>query len=457
MTRHLPIPRALPLGDRYVLALCCVLLGYALLGKGFAYFGYRPIFVSELIFIAGLLVFLRSGCLVALFASAPCLLLAATMGWTLSRTLPFVGIYGFDALRDCVILMYGGFAFIVAALLVEDYRRIDTIVRYYRTFLNIYVPAISFLFPLGFYFQDYIPNVPGTSVSLIWISAGEVAVHLAGAAVFTLAGFRRATPIWIACLFSAVVMVSAVSRAALLAFVVPVMLTAVALGKGRLLVTLGATGLILLATSYVIETSATSHEEARVSTERRVSSVQVVENVASIVGQGGAQTEDTKEWREKWWRIVVDNTLHGPYFWTGRGFGVNLAVEDGFASPYAERPLRSPHNAHMTILARAGVPGLILWAASLAAWFGTLLRTAALALRRGQTDWAGLTLFIACYVSSCVINASFDVALEAPMQGVWFWCLFGFGIGTTMIYRYMQGSRLWQVPHSGEPLSPSAR
>ena len=33
------------------------------------------------------------------------------------------------------------------------------------------------------------------------------------------------------------------------------------------------------------------------------------------------------------------------------------------------------------------------------------------------------------------MNASFDVALEGQMQGIWFWCLFGFGVGSVMVYR----------------------
>jgi hypothetical protein len=193
MTRLPPIPRSTSLGDRYILALSCVLLGYAVMGKGFAYFGYPPVFVGELAFFAGGLVLLRSGCLIAVFGFGPSLLLAATVSWTLLRTLPFVGTYGFDALRDNVIIMYGGFSFIVAALLIEDCRRINTLVRYYRVFLGIYVPAAPFLFPLGFYFGDDILKLPGTTVSLIWLGPGEVATHLAGAVVFTLAGFRKPT------------------------------------------------------------------------------------------------------------------------------------------------------------------------------------------------------------------------------------------------------------------------
>lgn len=443
---HLPqIPHSSSAGDRYILALSCVLLGYAMLGKGFAYFGYRPIFAGELAFFAGVLVLLRSGCLVAVFGFGPSLLLAATMCWTLSRTLPFVDNYGFDALRDSAIILYGGFSFIVAALLIEDCRRINTLVRYYNIFLGIYVPAVPFLFPLGFYFGNDILNVPGTTVSLIWLGAGEVAAHLAGAAVFVLAGFRKPTPVWTACLLAALVMVSCVSRGALLAFVVPVVLAALLLGKVRMLAVVIAAGLMPLAMTYVFENSFSSYHEARSSTERRLSSVQLVENVASIFGYGGDQTEGTKEWREQWWSIIVDNTLRGSYFWTGRGFGVNLAFEDGFGNPHNERPLRSPHNGHLTILARAGILGASLWAVFLAAWFGALLHAMSHARRRGEVEWAGLLLFIACYASSCLINATFDVALEGPMQGIWFWCLIGSGIGATMIYRYMQDDRLWQA------------
>ncbi|MGY4320613.1 hypothetical protein ACVWW1_009940 [Bradyrhizobium sp. JR3.5] len=333
------------------------------MGKGFAYWGYRPLFVGEIAFVAGLFVLLRSGCLVAVFASGPSLLLAAAMGWALLRTFPYLDTYGSDALRDSVILVYGVFAFVVAALLIEDYRRIDTIISYYQKFLDIYVPVVPILFPLSFYFADYIPNVPGTSVGLVWLGAGEVATHLAGATVFILTGMRRPTPIWTACLITAVVMVGAVSRAAVLAFAVPVVLAALALGKLRPVLVVVATGTVLLAASYAIETTVSGYQEARVSTERRISVAQIVENIASIVGQGGAQTEDTTQWRANWWRTIVEKTVHGPYFWTGRGFGVNLAVEDGLARANSERPLRSPHSAHMTILARAGVPGLVLWAA----------------------------------------------------------------------------------------------
>jgi hypothetical protein len=88
------------------------------------------------------------------------------------------------------------------------------------------------------------------------------------------------------------------------------------------------------------------------------------------------------------------------------------------------------------MLARAGVPGLVLWLLFLTSWFGMIINSMLAARRQGQDEWANLFLFITCYVMAIIINATFDVALEGPMQGIWFWCLVGFGIGSAMIYRY---------------------
>jgi O-antigen ligase len=135
--------------------------------------------------------------------------------------------------------------------------------------------------------------------------------------------------------------------------------------------------------------------------------------------------------------------VYGPDFWTGRGFGLHLAEEDGFIGSHSDGPpLRSPHNVYMTVLARAGVPGAVLWALFLALWFGMVMHAMLTARHRGQTEWAGLFLFICCYVMAIIIDATFDVAIEGPMVGIWFWCLVGFGIGSVMVYRRIIKMRL---------------
>jgi hypothetical protein len=414
-----------------------VLVGYAMMGKGFAYLGYPPIYIGEVAFLAGIIIFLRTGCLIAVLTTVPSLLLAAMMAWVLLRTLPFIRVHGFDALRDSVIIMYGGFAFIVVALLLEDSRRLNAIIRYYGAFLGVFVPVIPFLFAFSHYIKEFVPHVPGTTVRLLSIGSGEVPPHLAGAAVFVLAGFRRATLVWVILLFAALVMASVLTRGGMLACVVPVSFAALMLGKIRELATILVTGSVIFAAAYAAERTFIDDREVGTTAERQLSTRQITANVGSIFGYSDERLESTKTWRVEWWNIIIKDTVFGANFWSGRGFGLNLADADGYGSGRKiNEPLRSPHNAHMTILARAGVPGLALWLLFLASWLGMLTHAFLTARRRAQVEWAGLFLFIGCYAMSCVINSTFDVALEGPMQGIWFWCLVGFGIGAVMIYRY---------------------
>jgi len=172
---------------------------------------------------------------------------------------------------------------------------------------------------------------------------------------------------------------------------------------------------------------------------RSIGAEQIVENFASMVGSSDTSNLDgTKSWRLRWWKAIEDYTFHGPYFWTGKGFGMGLAEEDGFVvgKEFGTPIVRSPHNAHYTLLARMGVPGFVLWVALNVAWSFMMLRHWAMARHRGDVQWAKIFIWIGCYEFAALINATFDVALEGPMQGIWFWALFGFGIATTMVYRY---------------------
>jgi hypothetical protein len=424
---------ALSEGDRYLALLAIVLLGYALMGKGFAYLGLPPLYVGEIALLTGIVVFLRTGALVASLTTLPSLVLVAVMVWVLARTIPFMSVYGFDSLRDSTIVMYGGFAFIVIGLLLEDARRIDTVLRYYNVLL-VSFPAIFVGFFLTRFWSGYIPVIFGP-VPIVDITASAVGTHLAGTMVFVLIGYRKVSPAWILVWFATLAMVATTNRGATLAALVPVMFAMLVLGRLRQLLTVMLTAVSIFGVILALETSFTQSNENERLTERQVSARQIVENAKSIVGQSGQQNEGTKEWRLNWWKIIINDTVYGPLFWTGKGFGINLADDDGFDGPRSPSPLRSPHNAHMTVLARAGVPGIVLWSILLISWAGMQLNAMLCARARGHERWVELFLFVFCYAISILINATFDVTLEGPMQGIWFWCLFGFGIGSVMIYR----------------------
>lgn len=421
------------LGDRYLAFLAIVLLGYAVMGKGFAYLGFPPLYIGEIAFIGGIMVLVRSGTLVASLATLPSLMLVATMGWVVLRTAPFLASYGFDALRDSVVLLYGGFAFVVIGLILEDPRRIDTVLRYYGRLLVMF-PAIPVAFWLTKYWGDVVPSIWGP-VPIVEIGASAVGTHLAGAAIFALIGYRKVSLPWIAVWLLTMAMIAATNRGAALAVLVPLVFATIMLGKGFLFLRRGAVGVMLLCALFAAETTYLDDEPAKDSLDRSVTAHQLFENAKSIVGEGAEQTQGTKEWRLRWWDMIVDETVHGPEFWLGRGFGLNLAEADGFAGAETDAPLRSPHNVHITLLARAGVPGVLLWWSLLICWGGFLLRTMLVARSRGHRQWANLLLWVLCYGASIVINASFDVALEGPVQGIWFWSLFGFGVASAMVYR----------------------
>jgi O-antigen ligase len=166
--------------------------------------------------------------------------------------------------------------------------------------------------------------------------------------------------------------------------------------------------------------------EVDLGTSRSVSPRQILPNLGSVSG-GGATGEGTRRWRLLWWQTIIDYTVRGEHFWSGKGFGVNLADEDGFQTD-RNHTLRSAHNGHLTILARAGVPGFAVWVLLQGGvWLG-LLRACYRARRQRHHQRAALVLWVLAYLSAALVNSTFDVYLEGPQGGIWFWVLVGAGI-----------------------------
>jgi O-Antigen ligase len=343
-------------------------------------------------------------------------------------------VYGFDAPRDSAIIIYGGFAFIVIGLLLEDARRINLVLHLYR-FMLACLPIMFVGLWLTKYWGDDVPRLYGP-VPIVDLGPSSVGTHLAGTMVFVLIGYRKVSVKWLFVWLATLALVGATNRGATLAALIPIAMAMLALRRYRLMIATVAVTVVTFAALLTIESTFGTYEEAKDSMDRPVSAHQIVENAKSIIGQSGQQGEGTKRWRLNWWDIIINDTIYGPHFWTGRGFGINLADADGFADRHNPRPpTRSPHNAHMTMLARAGVPGLVMWELVLLSWFATMARAIVTARARGHERWVELFVFSVCYLTAILINATFDVVLEGPMQGIWFWCLFGFGLGSVMIYR----------------------
>ena len=148
---------------------------------------------------------------------------------------------------------------------------------------------------------------------------------------------------------------------------------------------------------------------------------QLKQNVVSIVSKDvEGSLSDNIVWRLAWWGKIIDYTFAGPYFVTGKGLGINLAASDEI--PMDEEtdrtPLRAPHNFHLNILARYGVPVFILWLV----FIFYLVR--GLIFKNRSVD----NSLVACILIAALINASFDVALEGPMSAFPFWIWVGLSL-----------------------------
>jgi O-antigen ligase len=164
--------------------------------------------------------------------------------------------------------------------------------------------------------------------------------------------------------------------------------------------------------------------------DRTLSMTQLRDDLTSIFSVAPTSSlQGTKDFRLAWWSYIVSYTVDGPYFWTGKGFGVNLADDDHFQVT-ADDSLRSPHNSHMTVLARMGVPGLVLWIAIQSAFGLALVRT--ILRLRGQSSedrrWAAILTWILIYWTAMLVDTSFDPYLEGPQGGIWFWAVIGMGL-----------------------------
>jgi hypothetical protein len=422
------VARCFPaLVDRlFMRALAILLVGYALLDRPFAGLGAPPLYVGEIVLALGLLTIVAAGRDFRLAHTPMVYLLVAFMGWGALRTLPYLGIYGMDALRDAVIWGYGIFAFLVMSLVVR-HNLTGRAPEFYARIL----PWIVVITPACVIALQW--TGIGRSLGIKSPKAGDAAVHLGGAAAFLLAGLRTRHAarvprwvvewgIWLPLLIGLVAMGSLTRGgllAALLAMVVVVAL--LPLKGGRKLLLAGSTAMMVAA--LWLGWGASLH----IREGRGIDPEQIATNLMSIVG--GTQTDDldgTRRWRLLWWQSIIDYTVHGPYFWTGKGFGINLASDDKFVPK--ESFTRSPHNGHLTILARAGVPGFVLWALLQLVFAGSMLAGFFRARQAGQRTRAAALAWVLGYWIAFLVNGSFDVYLEGPQAGIWFWCLFGYGM-----------------------------
>lgn len=429
------------LQPRWLDGLCVLLLGYALFGKGFAYLGIAPLFVGEIVLLSGIYVFLRVGWPYVIICPSIWPLLALA-GWGALTTLPHVSTYGLDSVRDAMIWGYAAFALLIMGVLLSEPVRLQLLIDRYSQFAKIFVLAIPCTYVVSQ--LELVPNWPWANVAMIDVKVGDVLVHLSGVFAFWASGLgRRVGKGWIVLLLGSVAVMGAASRGGLLAFIVAYGICLIYRPFSRLLWIIIATGICGLLLLAVID-----FRLAVPGKDREFSAEQIVESLTSVFESSADKGLDsTKQWRINWWTDIVNYTLNGPYFWQGKGFGINLADADGYQGTEWDGLLRSPHNGHLTMLARAGVPGFLCWLFPQVLWLILLVRGSLMSLAHGDLKWNSLFVFLLAYWAALITRATFDVYLEGPVGGIWFWTIYGVGLSAIVIYRYCPQTLIEQGEH----------
>lgn len=416
----------------YLRLFSWLLIGYAVFGKLVAYLGVPPLFVGEIFLGWGLLKAPIARALAKLATSIPFLLLVAFLFACSISTITRIGQFPLvDVLRDSVIWGYGVFAIVVASYLVLYPNLIELLLQRYGRILFPYIIIAPLVALASSYFYAYFPLIPGTTVPLMSQKPGDVQVHLAGIFVFSYLGFQRLKLFQLIVLLLALVVLGSTNRGGFVAFGCA---AAVAMClKPRIQViaaTVGATAITLCFFTFV-------HINFDFS-GRGISTAQIGENLLSIFGGSSDPygIGGTRQWRLDWWHEIIGYTFHGDYFWNGKGFGINLATSDGFQVDADFEALRSPHNSHMTFLARGGVPIFISWIVLQLAWAAEMLRLILKAKKNKDRFWENIGIFLLSYWTAMIVNMNFDVYLEGPMGGIWFWTIWGCGIAVQWLFRY---------------------
>lgn len=423
--------RARHAGDTFLVFFGCVLIGYALFSRSFAYVGVPPLFIGEVSLGVGLLTLFRSGGLGRWMEQPIAWVLAAYFVLATVRMVPYIEHYGLDAPRDAMQVYYGLFAVTVGGLILAKPERLAWLVRQY----NVLAVAATFLlgavYLIGKMGESSLPMIPWGNARIIEAKGGDMMVHLTGITLFAMMGFRKRSPLFLSFLIANIALIAISNRGGMVAFIVGCGAAWVLRPRTANVGKLAYVFVVFLVVGGVVGEVV----DIRINGGTRELSVeQLATNVKSVfVGGDSASLDNTKKWRLDWWEKIVDYTIRdGTYFWDGKGFGVNLAKSDGFL---AVKDLRSPHNGHLTILARMGVPGFALWIALQAMWCWLGVSAWLRARRRDDVRWQGLLAILAGYWIAFCINASFDVYFEGPMGGIWFWTVWGVGVAAFTLER----------------------
>jgi hypothetical protein len=344
---------------------------------------------------------------------------------------PGLAPYGLDAPRDAALWYYALFAFLaVAAMSVQPalpHQMADRLSRWSPAVL-VWLAVSLILVP----FADRAPTVPFTEVSVLSHKPGGTATAaLLVLAVLWLGPDHERRRGRVALSFLALLVIALIAtqnRGALIGILAGGTVgLAFLVDRIRILLWALAGFGITLTLMLLLSVKVPFPGEQG----REYSAQQLGTNVVSLTG---AETPEglsgTVDGRKQLWTLVLDRQISERRLLAGAGFGLNLAAEVNVFDE-GEDSLRNPHNTHLSVLARMGALGTLLW---ILVWGGWYWRMAAACRRLRHTtrhadgQMGGVCLVV---VTAVLVAAVFDPLLEGPQVAIPLWSLFGIGLTIT--------------------------
>lgn len=411
-----------------LLFLFSLVIGYLVFGRAFAYVGFPPLYVGEIgLFTAFVAILLGSSGQRVRIYQLPVFLFVF---WGVIRTVPYLDIYGLNAIRDAALYYYAFFAVAVylAVTKNEAMMGIGLFVRLIPVYFIIAV--LQVLLPVIAILPE--PTWPGAPVGFFTVKPADRAVVLVLIAAIRLLGLdtrfstRYRLPsivFWSFWSFLALVVFIG-TRGGALAILIPMaLLFVMRRGKSREWVRL------TVLVTVVVSILAIWNPTIQLGSYREFSIGQLTANFTSIFSDSESNSggvNSNREWRTEFWSAAVADTVSTSKFWDGSGFGINLATEYGFSTS-ADQSLRSPHNVWVTVFARMGIIGLGLWILLILSVASRVVNS----LRKSSDEQCMLTVqSVAMFAIAGLVTAAFDVYLEGPQGAIPFWM----GIGLIWLF-----------------------
>ena len=280
-----------------------------------AYIGVAPLFVGEMVLGLGLL---------AIVVSLPTarwhpvhLAIALFMAWGLIRTVPYIGTWGIDALRDGVA--YGYAVFAVAVSLTVRRLHIAPLLQLYQRWIPVFVlwvPVAAIAYTV---FEPNLPRVPGSDVPIFVFKGGDTGVHLGAMGAFMMLGLGGHTQqvrdalTWLGWIV-AVGVTGALNRGGMVA----ASMMALALLFGRT-TRAGSRSSSSVCSSWSSSASSTRRSTSACPAASRSTRSWPTSTERVRRWRPRSVLEGTKAWRLQWWNEIIGYTIGGEYFWSGQG------------------------------------------------------------------------------------------------------------------------------------------